>query len=231
MQSISTSRIEFAANGDYAPGYLARPEGEGPFPGVIIIQEWWGLNRHIEEVTERVAQEGFVALSPDLYRGQVALEPDEARKLAMEMDRERAVVDIQGAVNYLITQAFVVPKQVGIVGFCMGGGLALWMASAGQNVGAVTVFYGGRGEVDDETARKISAPILGIYGEKDEGIPLDMVRRNEQKLREHGKTIEIMIYPDAPHAFFNDTRAAYRPEAAADAWQKMLTWFRRYLTT
>jgi carboxymethylenebutenolidase len=96
--------IGFAANGDHAPGYLARPAGEGAFPGVVVIQEWWGLDHHIKDVAERFAREGFVALAPDLYRGQVALEPDEARKLRMELEDTRAIKDIQGAVNHLLAQ-------------------------------------------------------------------------------------------------------------------------------
>jgi carboxymethylenebutenolidase len=223
------SMIEFAGNGDLVPGYLARPEGTGPFPGVIVIQEWWGLNHHIKDVAGRFAREGFVALAPDLYRGREAAEPDEARKLAMELDRPRAIKDIQGAVNYLIAQPFVEPKRAGVVGFCMGGGLALMMAWMGKDVGAVVVFYG-RGELDDETAQKVSAPILGLFGEADQGIPVETVRANERKLKAHNKAAEFVIYPGAPHAFFNDERPhIYRREAAEDAWKRTLAWFRRYL--
>jgi len=221
--------IEFAANGDVAPGYLARPEGAGPFPGVVVIQEWWGLNDHIKDVAERFAREGFVALAPDLYHGQVALEPDEARKLAMELTHPRAIKDIQGAVNYLIAQPFVEPKQAGVVGFCMGGGLALLMTHAGQNLGAVVVFYG-RGELDDETAQQVSAPLLGLFGEADQGIPVEVVRANERTLKAHGKVAEFVIYPGAPHAFFNDTRPhIFRKEAAEDAWKRTLNFFKANL--
>jgi carboxymethylenebutenolidase len=221
--------IEFAANGDNAPGYLARPEGDGPFPGVVVMQEWWGLDAHIKDVTERFAREGFVALAPDFYRGRVATEPDEARKLAMELDHPRAIKDMQGAVNYLIAQPFVEPKQAGIVGFCMGGGLALLMSHSGRNLGAVVMFYG-RGELDDVTAARVSAPLLGLFGEADTGIPVETVRANERKLREQGKTVEIVVYPGAPHAFFNDTRPhIYHKEAAEDAWRRTLAWFREHL--
>lgn len=229
MAEILTATVEFKGNGDSVPGYLARPAGEGVSQAVVVIQEWWGLDGHIRQVTERWAQAGFVALAPDLYRGVVAAEPDEARKLAMELDREKAIVDIQGAVDYLLAQDFVAPKKVGVVGFCMGGGLALWMASAGRNVGASVVFYGGRGWLDDESAQQIQCPVLGLYGELDAGLPLDMVRANEQKLKEHGKIAEFVIYPQAPHAFFNDTRPAYRPDAADNAWERATDWFGRYL--
>lgn len=227
--ALITSMIEFAGNGDQTPGYLARPDAEGPFPGVVIIQEWWGLNDHIKDVTRRVAEQGYVALSPDLYRGKVVDEPDDARKLAMDLDRPRAVKDIQGAVDYLVAQPFVVPKVAGVMGFCMGGGLAAMMAIQGQQVGATVIFYGGIGVINDETVEQVSAPLLGIFGEADQGIPVATVREAEQRLKAHHKVCEMHIYPDAPHAFFNDERASYRPQAAADAWNKTINWFRQYL--
>ncbi|MCB9450911.1 MAG: dienelactone hydrolase family protein [Anaerolineaceae bacterium] len=224
-----TRMVEFRGNGDMVPGFLARPADGGDYPAAVVIQEWWGLNDHIKDVARRLAAEGFVTLAPDLYRGQVAEEPDEARKLAMELDRDRAIKDIQGAVDYLVGLPGVTPQQAGIVGFCMGGGLAAWMASVGQQVGAVAVFYGGRAPLTDDEAQDVSAAFLGIYGEKDGSIPLEVIHNNEQKLKAHHKPCEFIIYPDAPHAFFNDTRQSYRPEAAADAWRRTLDWFRQYL--
>jgi carboxymethylenebutenolidase len=221
--------IEFPANGDNAPGYLARPEGDGPFPGVVVIQEWWGLDDHIKDVTERFAAEGFVALAPDLYRGQVAAEPDDARRLAMELERDQAMLDIQGAVNYLLVQPIVEPKQAGIIGFCMGGGLAMMMSYRGENVGAAVVFYGGGVQPSDEELEAISAPLLGIYGEADGGIPVERVEEWDTRLHQFGVEHKMIVYPDAPHAFFNNERSSYRPDAAADAWQRTQEWFGRHL--
>lgn len=229
MPNIQTSMIDFKGNGDQVPGYLARPESGENLPAVVVIQEWWGLNAHIKDVVDRFAQAGFVALAPDLYRGAVAKEPDEARKLAMELDHPQAIVDIQGAVNYLISQPDVLPQKAGVVGFCMGGGLSLLMSTEGKDIGAVVVFYGGRGQVDDDQASRVSAPILGHFGEEDHGIPIDLVRANEAKIKEHNKTIEFHIYPDAPHAFFNNERASYREEASKLAWERTLDWFHKYL--
>ncbi len=226
----STQMIEFKGNGDLVSGYLAQPDNEGSYAGVVVIQEWWGLNDHVKDVTRRMSEEGFVALSPDLYRGEVALEPDEARKLAMELDREKAIVDIHGAVDYLCSLDKVSPKKIGIIGFCMGGGLAAWMSMSGENVGAVAVFYGGRNALSDEMAQQVTAPFLGIYGEADVGIPLEIVDANLAMLEKHNKTASFHIYPDAPHAFFNDTRASYREDAAKDAWSKAIEWFKQYLT-
>lgn len=226
---IATQMVEFKGNGSMAPGFLAVPESDDPLRGVVVIQEWWGLDAHIKDVTQRMAAQGFVALAPDLYRGVATAEPDEARKLAMELDREQAIKDIQGAVNYLVAHEKVAPKKIGVIGFCMGGGLAAWMSYVGKNVGAVAVFYGGRNALDDETAARVSAPFLGIYGQLDTSIPLDIVRNNEALLKKHHKICEFHIYPDAPHAFFNDTRASYRESAADDAWNRTLAWFRQYL--
>ena len=227
---VDTQMIEFKANGDNAPGYLARPEGVTSAPGVVVIQEWWGLNDHIKSIAERFANEGFVALAPDLYRGQIATEPDEARKLAMELQYPQAIKDIQGAINYLHDQSYVQPKNIGVIGFCMGGRLTGLMAIHGQHVGAAVPFYGIRDAFTDEDVQKITAPLLCIYGEEDTSIPLDVARANDAKLQAAGKTVETVIYPGAPHAFFNDERpSAYRHEAAVDAWGRALAWLRKYL--
>lgn len=225
---MQTQMVEFAANGGTAPGYLARPEQ--PAPGVVVIQEWWGLTSHIKSVAERFADAGFAAVVPDLYRGQVAAEPDEARKLAMELQYEQAQKDVQGAVNYLLAQPFVQPKKVGVIGFCMGGRLAGRMTMSMNNLSATVAFYGVQA-LSDEDVAKISAPLLGIYGELDQGFPPDVIRENDRKLSAAGKPHELVVYPGAPHAFFNDSRPhIYQQAAAQDAWQRTLTWFRRYLS-
>lgn len=227
---VNTQMVEFKANGGNAPGYLARPESASPAPGVVVIQEWWGLNDHIKSIAERFAKEGFVALAPDLYHGQVAVEPDEARKLAMELEYPQAIKDIQGAINYLRDQPGVQPKNIGVIGFCMGGRLTGLMAINGQHVGAAIAFYGVRDALTDEDVQRITVPLLGVYGEEDASIPLDVVRANDAKLRTAGKIVETVIYPGAPHAFFNDERPSqYRPDAAEDAWGRALAWLRKYL--
>lgn len=221
--------IEFASSASSpVPGYLTRPDGDAP--GVVLIQEWWGLNDHIKHVADRLAAAGFATLAPDLYRGQVALEPDEARKLAMALEFPQALADIQGAVDYLLAQSFVAPKQVGVVGFCMGGRLAGQFAVKGQNAGAVVAFYGVT-ELSDEDVAQIAVPLLSIYGETDAGYPTEMIDANQRKLEAAGKPHRTLVYPDAPHAFFNDTRPhIYNAQAAGLAWEETLAWFRQYLT-
>lgn len=228
MSALITKMIDFPSNEHTTPGYLARPDDEAQHPGLVVIQEWWGLLPHIKDVAERFARAGFVALAPDLYHGQKAEEPDEAQKLAMALDRERAVAEILAAAHHLQEMDQVALKKIGVVGWCMGGGLSLSAAASSEGeIGAAVAFYG-RPLSADDTA-KIEAPVLGLYGEEDAGIPVEDVRAFEEELKAHQIPHEIHVYEGAQHAFFNDTRQAYHPEAAQDAWEKTLAWFRRHL--
>jgi carboxymethylenebutenolidase len=221
--------IDFQSNSHTTPGYLALPDGPGPFPGVVVIQEWWGLVPHIKDVADRFAAAGFVALAPDLYHGQEASEPDEARKLVMELDRERAQAEIGAAMRYLQSLAAVAPKKIGVVGFCMGGALSIATAAVIPQTGAAVAFYGGVGE--PKTRAAIHAPLLGLYAEHD-STTAEMVHDFDAALQQAGLTHEMHIYPGTQHAFFNDARPhIYNPQAAADAWQRTLAWFRKHLTT
>lgn len=214
-------------DGETLMGYLARPDDDESRPAVIVIQEWWGLNEHIKDVTRRVAEQGYVALAPDLYHGVVTTEPDEARKQVMELDMAEAVKEIQLAIDFLQGQDYVSGEQVGVVGFCMGGGLVLQTALAEEDVAAGVVFYGR--PLDPAAAGSVNGAILGLYGEADQGIPVEAVEAMHQAFSEAGIENEYQVYESAPHAFFNDTRDSYRPEAAADAWERMLGWFETYL--
>lgn len=228
MSEIATTSIEYPSNGDTGMGYLARPK-TGSGPGVVVIQEWWGLEAHIKNVTERFARAGYVALAPDLYRGKSASEPDEARKLAMELERDRAVMDIAGAAHYLRSLPEVSPKKVGVVGWCMGGGLAFAVAHATNDFSAAVGFYG-RPPGDEETAR-INCPVMGLFGEKDGGIPPQVAEAFRASLAKHSKTHAVHVYPGAPHAFFNDSRPhIYKADAAQDAWRRTLDWFAQHLS-
>lgn len=230
VEGLVTEQVSYPdADGETLTGYLARPEGAAALPAVVVIQEWWGLNEHIQDVTRRFAQEGFVALAPDLYHGVVVTEPDEARKQVMELDMMEAVQEIRQAIAFLQQQEFVTGQQVGIVGFCMGGGLALNTARVEENLGAAVAFYGR--PLSPEDASAVQAPVLGLYGAQDQGIPVAEVQQMEAALDAAGITNEFQIYEGADHAFFNDTRESYNAEAAADAWQRTLAWFREYLPT
>jgi carboxymethylenebutenolidase len=226
---LHTEQITFAANGGTGQGYLALPEGSGPHRAVIVIQEWWGVDEHITDVTRRFAAEGYVALAPDLYHGAVTDEPDEALKLVMQMQLSEATKEMAGAAAYLAGRDDVAPKQVGVIGFCVGGSLALLLAASSPHIGAVASFYGGR-ELAEEQLRRISAPVLGIFGAEDEGIPPERHAALDQVFNDTGLKYSIYVYPGAPHAFFNDTRPeVYRPLVAQDAWARTLAWFDSYL--
>ena len=220
--------IEFQSNGATARGYLSTPEG-GRGPGVVVIQEWWGLVPHIKDVADRFAAAGFVALAPDLYHGDVARSPDEAGKMMMALNIAQTEKDLRGAVRYLLSHEATTGDKVGTVGFCMGGVLSLYAASRNEQVGACVVFYGIHPKVEPDLDN-LRAPVLGIFAERDKSVPPAAVRELEAKLREHGKQVETHIYPGTDHAFFNDTRPeVYDAEAADDAWRRTVEFFRAHL--
>lgn len=222
-------RVEFSSNGHTCQGYFAAPES-GKGPAVVVIQEWWGLVEHIEDLVERFAREGFVAIAPDLYHGKTTKSPDDATKMLMELDAERAVKEIAGAGQYLLQRPECTSQKYGVVGFCMGGALAQYAATEdAQNVGAAVSFYGGFKKVETKWEH-LQAPILLIYGEEDKGVPAEQGRALQEKLHAMGKRSELAIYPGANHAFFNDARPeVYNPSAAADAWRRTLELFRKNL--
>jgi len=220
--------VEFQSNGGTAQGYLSMPDS-GKGPGVVVIQEWWGLVPHIKDVADRFAREGFVALAPDLYHGEVARSPDEAGKLMMALNIAQVEKDLRGAVEYLLSNDATVGESVGTVGFCMGGVLSLYAASKNAQVGACVVFYGIHPKVEPDFDN-LRAPVLGLYAERDRSVPPQAVRALEERLREHGKQVETHIYPGTDHAFFNDTRPeVYDADAAADAWRRTVEFFREHL--
>jgi carboxymethylenebutenolidase len=225
---MQTEMMTFPIGDTSAPGYLAVPEGADALMGVVVIQEWWGLNSHIQDVTRRVAEAGAVALAPDLYHGQVAVEPDEARKQAMSLDRERAIREIDAAVAFLKSHPQVASRRIGIVGFCMGGGLALQAGARNPDVGAVVAFYGGWApSAADITNTQVA--ILNIVGENDEHVKQTQ-RKLEQDLRMTPVQHDLVIYPGVGHAFFNDTRPeVYNVGAATDAWARAIDWLRSHL--
>jgi carboxymethylenebutenolidase len=221
---MSGQMVEFASNGSTAHGYLARPAG-GSGPGVIVLQEWWGLVDHIKAVADRFAAEGFVALAPDLYHGKATTRPDEAGRLMMALDIERAVRDVRGAISYLLEGGGARPGKVAAIGFCMGGQLALATACADARVGAVADFYGVHPQAKLDLA-KLQAPVLGIFAENDGFVTPAVARKLEADLQSAGKRTDFQIFSGVDHAFFNDSRPdVYDAAAASDAWQRTLRFF------
>jgi len=220
--------VEFPFAGGNTRGYLSVPRS-GTGPGVIVIQEWWGLVDHIKDVCDRFAGEGFVALAPDLYHGKTAKSPDEAGKLMMALRIDQAEQDLSGAIEYLATLDSTTSEKVGVVGFCMGGALSLYTATKNPHVGACVVFYGGHPNVKPDLPN-LHAPVLGLYAARDGFVTPDSVHQLESKLKELGKQIEAHIYPGTDHAFFNDTRPeVYNADAADDAWRRTVQFLRKHL--
>ena len=221
--------VQFPFAGGTTGGYLAEPKN-GSGPGVVVIQEWWGLVDHIKDVCDRFAAEGFVALAPDLYHGKSTKSPDEAGKLMMAMRIDEAERDLSAAVDYLSTLDSTTSEKAGVVGFCMGGALALYTATKNPKVGACVVFYGGHPKVKPDLPN-LNSPVLGLYAEKDGFVTPELARDLERQLKDLGKQIEVKIYQGADHAFFNDTRPeVYNAEAAADAWQRTIEFLRKHLS-
>lgn len=225
---MSNEMVEFKSNGGTTTGYLAVPES-GSGAGIIVIQEWWGLVPHIKDVCERFAAEGFVALAPDFYHGRSTTSPDEAGKLMMALNIEQTEKDSRGAIRYLLAHEAVRGETVGTVGFCMGGALSLYAASKNEQVGACVVFYGAHPKIKPDL-ENMRAPLLGFYAERDDFATPALARELEAKLTSLGKSAEIHIYDNADHAFFNNDRPeVFNPAAAADAWQRTLSFFRQHL--
>jgi carboxymethylenebutenolidase len=220
--------IDFQSNGERARGYLSLP-ASGRGPGVIVIQEWWGLVDHIRDVCDRLAREGFVALAPDLYRGESTGDPDAAGRLMMGLEIPRAARDLDGAVKALLDHDAVTGSKVGAIGFCMGGQLALYAATRNPRVGAVVDFYGIHPNVTLDLGQ-IEAAVLGIFAERDTFVTPDAARKLESDLRGAGVRTEFIVYPGVDHAFMNETRPdVHHPETAARAWGETLAFLRREL--
>jgi carboxymethylenebutenolidase len=218
--------VKFSANGGTTDGYLATP-ASGRGPGVLVIQEWWGLVGHIKNVADRFAAEGFTALAPDMYHGKTADEPDGAGKLFMALNIGQAEKDLKGAASYLAQHSST--AKLGAVGFCMGGQLALFAATLNPSIGATVDFYGIHPNVKPDYA-KLSGPVLGLFAEKDGFVTPDTARQVDADIKKAGKQSEIHIYPGVDHAFFNDeNKGAYNKAAADDAWRRTLAFFRTHL--
>jgi carboxymethylenebutenolidase len=215
--------IEFPTSAGVAPGYLAAPAGEQG-PAVIVLQEWWGVDAHIRSVCDRLAAEGFFALAPDLYRGETTTEPSEAQQKMMALAMDEAEQEMCGAAAYLASQPGVEGAGVGAIGFCLGGGLALWAAATcPQITAAVTYYYVmPHGKPDFS---KLKGPVLGHFGTADAFIPLEASQGLESELREAGADVTFHYYPEAGHAFFNDTDrlGTYNAEDANSSWARSVS--------
>lgn len=212
--------VQYKSGDETVSGILYQPKGNGTFPALVVIHEWWGLNDWVKEQASRLADQGYVTLAIDLYRGRVATTPEEAHEIMRGVPEDRATRDLLAASSYLRSLKNVDPKKVGSIGWCMGGGYSLDLALADPQLAVAVINYGHLA-TEPDTLKKITASILGIFGGQDRGIPVEDVRKFEQQLKSLGKTVEIVIYPDAGHAFQNpNNKTGYRAEDTADAVKK-----------
>jgi carboxymethylenebutenolidase len=227
---ITSNMVEFpssTAKGKTG-GFLASPKVTGKYPGVLVIQEVWGLVENIKDITHRIAREGYVALAVDLYDGKTVNTLEDGRDIREKISEDMMLKDTKAGFLYLKSLSNVKPNRIGSIGYCMGGGLSLRFACENRELAAAVVFYG-RNPSPIDLVKNINCPILGNYAGEDKGITEADVNLLKDTLKKHRKTYDIRIYPGAPHGFFNDTRESYRPEAAKDAWQRVLHFYGKYL--
>ncbi len=223
---IHTSKTKLSADGREVNVFIARPETTEPAPAVIIIHEWWGLNPHIEDITQRYARAGFIAVATDLYHGITTKDAQEAGQLMSALKPEDGLASLRIVLQQL--RAMPEVSGVGVTGFCMGGTFALLLACH-EKVEAAAPFYGDV-PVDTTLIGRLGCPLLFIGGEKDQWITLEKMKRLETALKQYNKDGEVRIYKGADHAFFNDTRPeVYSQADAEDAWQTVIEFFNRHL--
>jgi carboxymethylenebutenolidase len=227
-QSSDTSRVHLGPPEGGADAFVAWPSGKAAAPGIVVVQEWWGLNAQIRDVARRLAKEGYVAIVPDLYHGKVTTDPEQAHVLLRGLESDVALRDLGNAVTWLRAEPRVGKKRIGVVGFCMGGGLAQALALNNSEISAVVMFYG-LTATDAKSLAALHGPLQGHFGELDDGIPIAKVEELRAGLKQAGKSGEVYLYSGAGHAFMNDTRPSYHPDAARQGWARMLAFFQKNL--
>lgn len=220
--------VEIELPGVSAKAYLSLPEGaKAPLPGVVVIHEWWGMNDHIRHFTDRLAADGYAALAVDLYGGKVATTPEEAMATMKKVDDATAVKILTAAHRFLAEDSRVKAQRRGVIGWCFGGGWSLQQAIMQPDLDAAVIYYG-RLETDPKVLAKIHAPVMGVFGNEDEGIPPAAVDAFAKAMNDAGKSLELYRY-DAPHAFANPSSGNYDTQAAEDAFGHVRAFFAAHL--
>jgi carboxymethylenebutenolidase len=221
--------VSYKSGDETVRGVLYTPAGKGPFPALIVIHEWWGLNDWVKDQASKLSDQGYVTLAVDLYRGKVATTPDMAHEIMRGVPEDRAKRDLHAAFEYLASLPTVKPDRIGSIGWCMGGGYSLDLALQEPTLAADVINYGHLA-TDTEALKKINAPILGLFGAQDHGITPDDVKKFGAALDQLGKKIDVTIYPDAGHAFENpNNKNGYRADDAANAWRRTVDFLAKTL--
>ncbi len=221
--AVQAETVNYSQN---TSGYLARPAGDGSYPGVVMIHEWWGLNDNIKRMAEILATHGYTVLAVDLYNGEVATEPSRAQELSSNLDQQQAIANMQAAVDHLRDQEDA--SQVASLGWCFGGGQSLQLALSDVSLAGTVIYYGSL-VTEASGLETIDWPVLGIFGEQDQVVPVDSVESFKATLDNLGISNEVYVYPGAGHAFANPSGDSFAPEAAADAWTKTLNFLQTHL--
>ncbi len=230
MTVVRTSNVPLKVNGDDAYAFVAQLDDNAQHPGVVVIQEWWGIEPHIRQLAQKLAADGFVVAVPDLYHGKIATEPNEAQKMSMMIrgNVEKAAKEIIGALDTVKAMPNVEPKKLGLMGFCIGGFMTYYVASRYPDLGAVVPFYGAGYDPTPEEVAKVNAPVLAFYGSRDQSVPMEQVRKIERMYKEAGKDFTVKVY-DAGHAFINPDHGMGNEKAAAEAWPLAVNFLKQHL--
>ena len=228
-QSVKAQTVRYKSGTEIVSGYLVAPTTSGKHSAIIVIHEWWGLNDWVKEQARKFADLGYVTLAVDLYHGKSTADPEEAHELMRGLPEDRGLRDLKAAFSYLAARPDVEPDKIGVVGWCMGGGYSILLAENEPKLAACAVNYGAL-PTDPQSIAKIAAPVLGNFGADDRGITPKDVNAFVASMDGDGKTVDVKIYDGAGHAFENpNNKAGYRPEAAQNAWGRMVEFFKSNL--
>ena len=230
MAVLRTSKVDLHVNGNGAYAYVAQPDDDAQHPGIVLIQEWWGIEPHIQDLAQKLAAEGFIVAVPDLFHGKIATEPNDAMRMMMQLRNniDKAAREIIGALDTVKAMPNVTPKKLGLIGFCMGGFMTYIAASRYPDLGAIVPFYGAGYDPTPEDVAKINAPVLAIYGRKDDSVPPEQIQKIEQMYKAAGKDITVKTY-DAGHAFVNLEHGMGDEQSAAEAWPLAVNFLKEHL--
>jgi carboxymethylenebutenolidase len=218
--AADSKSVSYKSGDETVQAVLYEPSGKGPFPALVVIHEWWGLNDWVKDQASKLADQGYVTLAIDLYRGKVATTPEIAHEIMRGVPEDRAKRDLHAAFEFLASQPNVKKDRIGSIGWCMGGGYSLDVALQEPTLAATVINYGHLA-TDAEALKKINAPILGLFGAQDHGITPDDVHKFEAAMKQLGKKIDVKIYDDAGHGFENpNNKDGYRADDTADAWKR-----------
>jgi carboxymethylenebutenolidase len=219
MAVLRTSKVDLQVKDAEVSAFIAQPDDDANHPGIVLIQEWWGLEPHILNIAQKLATEGFIVAVPDLYHGKVATNPNDAMPMMMALrnNLDKVTNEIIGTLEAVTGMPNVQPKKPGLIGFCIGGFLTYTVAARYPNLTAVVSFYGSGYDPTPEEVAKVNAPVLAIYGRQDQSIPLTQVEKIERLYKATGKDFTVKLY-DAGHAFMNLTHGMGNEKAASEAW-------------